>query len=187
MKCYKQWKRQTLNTMLRIGRENNIKWGSFLSVDRLWFSWSFSPKKMDMIIRSQHCNDCNLDLGTGKTQGCVCQTINLVCCGNFWKQTHKLLDPDNVCVANSLKFSCVNPHPQSVNLKLKFLWVQNKFLFWLRPSNQVTCFLGQTQIWSKDRHAVILGSSKVEVRVLRLVQKNVYSFFNTELVRIEWS
>jgi len=120
MKYYKQWKRHTLNTMLQIVRENNIKWGSFLSVDRLWFSWSFSPTKMDMIIRSRQCNDCNLDLGTGKTQGCVCQTINLVCCGNLWKETHKLLDPDDLCVVNSLKFSRVNPHTQSVNLKLEF-------------------------------------------------------------------
>jgi len=51
------------------------------------------------------------------SQGRVYPSIDLVCCGNIWKENHKLFDPDKLSVGNSLSVCRVNPQTQSSNLR----------------------------------------------------------------------
>jgi len=37
---------------------------------------------------------------TLKFQGRACLSMDLVCCGNIWKETQKLLDPDKLSIVN---------------------------------------------------------------------------------------
>ena len=50
--------------------------------------------------------------GGNLSQGRVCPSIDLVCCGNIGKETHKLLDPEKLSVVNLLNFSRVNTQTQ---------------------------------------------------------------------------
>jgi len=49
-------------------------------------------------------------------EACFCPSIDLICCGNIWRETHKLLNPDKLSVGNSWSVSRINP----ANSKLKF-------------------------------------------------------------------
>ena len=62
-------------------------------------------------------------------KGHVYPSIDLVCCGNIGKETHKLFDPDKLSVGNLLSVCRVNPQTQSSNLRA---WV---------------CFEYQTSYW----------------------------------------
>ena len=52
--------------------------------------------------------------------------------GNLCKETHILLDPDKLSVVNLLSFSRVNPHTESS--------IPNQLLVWLGPRNPVPCW-----------------------------------------------
>jgi len=84
----------------------------------------------DKPLRTQH-KLSELSKRVRMSQGCVYPSIDLVCCRNIWKETHKLLDPDKLSVENSLSVSKsrINPQAKSSNLRV---WV---------------CFEHQTSYW----------------------------------------
>jgi len=69
-------------------------------------------------MRSTHLkNIASKDL---QSKGRVYPSIDLVSCGNIWKETHKLFDPDKLSVGNLLSPSRVNLQTQTSN---SWAWV----------------------------------------------------------------
>jgi len=68
--------------------------------------------------------------------------------GQPLKETHKLLDPDEISIAKSLSFYRENPQSETSNSfgALSFLWVENELLVQMGSSNQISCFLRQTHV-----------------------------------------
>ena len=62
---------------------------------------------------------------------CFCPSIDLVCCRNIWKESHKLLDPNKLSVVNSLGFSRVNSQTQNCFTSVRFFRVTKELLGWL--------------------------------------------------------
>jgi len=84
------------------------------------------------------------ELGPNSSKGRVCLSIDLVCCGNVWKETHNLLDPDKLSVGKSLSFSQVNPQTQSSNFQVEcFLEYQTSY--WSDWDREILSHLG----WDK--------------------------------------
>jgi len=59
-----------------------------------------------------------------------CLSIDLVCCGNIWKETHKLFDPDKLSVENSWSIFRVNPQTQNSNLRA-WVFFEYQTSYWL--------------------------------------------------------
>jgi len=119
---YQSWVLQTLLTTMENPDRQIFKLSAFCRFSNKIDLWKTKHRqtKCCTLSRSTDRNDPD--------EGRVCPSIDSVCCGNIWTETHKLLDPDKLSVITSLRFSRVNLQTQSSKIGAQVFSSTKRFI-----------------------------------------------------------